>query len=166
MTSLYSQSSRKEIKACLLEKHIVFIPLVNSNPLWKHHDKGIIPIPRLVPTSYYPSKVWSRFWSLPLAHNVVTPWWNPQLWDTPLGQVCSSAHESCSHFFVYCPVKWSFWRQALQLLNPVSSFSDNDIWAALSTLHDLQGRPYSTDILVFIGIILDTVWQYHFEKMT
>ncbi|KAI9473539.1 MAG: hypothetical protein EXX96DRAFT_487984, partial [Benjaminiella poitrasii] len=89
--------------------------------------------------------------------------WNPRLWDTPLCQVCSSAHESCSHFFVYCPVKWPFWRQTLQLLNPVSSFSDDDIWAALSTLHDLQSRPYLTDILVSIGTILDTVWRYHWQ---
>ncbi|KAI9480345.1 MAG: hypothetical protein EXX96DRAFT_648970 [Benjaminiella poitrasii] len=127
--------------------------LIDKDPLWQHHVQGAIPIPRSVPHGYYPCKAWSLFWRLLLTNKAVTPWWR-LLKDSI---ICSSANESCVHLFLYCPVKWSFWQQAIQQLNLATFFSANDIWTALSTLHDFQGRLYPADVLATMGIILEAV---------
>lgn len=148
-----------------------------------HPRLNRIVAPCVLPSGYCSPRVWRTFWTLALPHKVVTCWWrllkdrigtqsyfhnlNPQYWPSSSCKLCNAQIEDTHHFFVSCPKKWSLWQAASTHLGLAAVFTrQEELWCILISLHNLNGAPVASEILIQIGCVLNVLWLSHWHCVT
>ena len=136
-------------------------------------------VPMIVSLSWYlRPRQWRLFWSLPLVHQSVTPWWrllhdsvgfkskihrwNPAFCNSPLCPICLEVPEDAYHFAVGCWVKSKYWKDVLAHVGlSALVVTDLDIWSVLVTFSTLSGATLTPAHLSLMGAAFATLWRYY-----
>ncbi|CAO3588560.1 unnamed protein product [Absidia cylindrospora] len=125
------------------------------------------------------NQLWKKFWIQPQHLHARTLWYRlilgklysqPSLaWIRPLSPAsclfCTGPLEDLPHLFVTCPLKWSIWLQAFEILLPDHSFSQDTILSCLLSL-DFPHLPSITPTLwLTCGCMVQIIWRHHWQHV-